>query len=161
VTSGNEVPWSEFTSIRPDLAADGRGLLYMFGVGLAFLSTVRPDGGPRVHPMCPMITEGRLLAFLIPSPKAVDLRRDPRYAMHSFPMEDNEDAFYLTGTAIEIGDTARRPALERAYRDERPQIPDLDLSDQSVFEFRIAACLLTRTTGHGDPSPDHVVWHAP
>jgi hypothetical protein len=25
-------------------------------VGLAFVATVRPDGGPRVHPMCPVIT---------------------------------------------------------------------------------------------------------
>jgi hypothetical protein len=36
---------------RPDLADASRALLYQFGVGLAFLSTVRPDGGPRVHPV--------------------------------------------------------------------------------------------------------------
>ena len=48
------VTWGGFSLERPDLAEAGRGLLYQFGVGLAFLATVRRDGGPRVHPMCPI-----------------------------------------------------------------------------------------------------------
>jgi hypothetical protein len=153
-----EVQWAELERVRPDLAIAGRELLYAFGVGLAFLSTVRRDGGPRVHPMCPVIHDGRLLAFLIPSPKARDLRRDPRYAMHSFPMENNEDAFYLTGDAREVHDTDHRAGIERLYLDERPHVPDLDLSDQDLFEFFIEMAMLTRTTGHGDPSPRHDIW---
>jgi hypothetical protein len=153
-----EVQWAELERVRPDLATAGRELLYAFGVGLAFLSTVRRDGGPRVHPMCPVIHDGRLLAFLIPSPKARDLRRDPRYAMHSFPMENNEDAFYLTGDAREVHDTDHRAGIERLYLDERPHVPDLDLSDQDLFEFFIEMAMLTRTTGHGDPSPRHDIW---
>jgi len=35
------------------------------------------------------------------------------------------------------------------------------MEDQDLFEFLIERCLLTRTTGHGDPSPRHVVWTAP
>jgi Pyridoxamine 5'-phosphate oxidase len=160
VTDGRErdVEWAELERVRPDLATAGRDLLYAFGVGLAFLSTVRRDGGPRVHPMCPVIHDGRLLAFLIQSPKARDLRRDPRYAMHSFPMEDNEDAFYLTGDAREVLDAHQRAEVEQLYLDERPHVPDLDLSDQSLFEFLIEMAMLTRTTGHGDPSPRHVIW---
>src|SRR6266704_3965772 len=46
---------------RPDFADAGRALLYQFGVGLAFLATVRRDGGPRVHPVCPLICHGGLL----------------------------------------------------------------------------------------------------
>jgi hypothetical protein len=45
--------WAEFAHARPDLGDADRRLLYQFGVGLAFLATVRADGGPRLHPMCP------------------------------------------------------------------------------------------------------------
>jgi hypothetical protein len=38
----------------------GRDLLYQFGVGLGFLSTVRRDGGPRVHPICPILHDDQL-----------------------------------------------------------------------------------------------------
>jgi hypothetical protein len=38
---------------RPDLADAGRGLLDKFGVGLAFLSTVRGDGGPMTLGLAP------------------------------------------------------------------------------------------------------------
>jgi hypothetical protein len=44
--------WADFQRVRPDLAEAGRRLLYQFGVGLAFLATVRADGGPRLHPRC-------------------------------------------------------------------------------------------------------------
>ena len=84
--------WAEFETGQPGLAAAGRTLFYQFGVGLAFLATVRRDGGPRVHPMCPIIDGGGLFAFIVPGPKQADLRRDGRYALHSFPCPDNEDA---------------------------------------------------------------------
>ena len=91
--------WAEFEKDRSDLATAGRALLYQFGVGLGFLATVRRDGGPRVHPMCPVIHGGGMYAFIVPGPKQADLHRDGRYALHSFPCEDNEDAFYCTGRA--------------------------------------------------------------
>jgi hypothetical protein len=56
--------WAEFQRVRPDLAEAGRRLLYQFGVGLAFLATVRADGGPRLHPMCPLVTDDALLGDL-------------------------------------------------------------------------------------------------
>jgi hypothetical protein len=37
--------WGEFALERPELAEAGRRMLYQFGVGLAFLATVRADGG--------------------------------------------------------------------------------------------------------------------
>jgi hypothetical protein len=130
-------------------------------VRLAFLATVRPDGGPRVHPMCPVLHYGGLYALLIPSPKRADHIRDRRYSMHSFPTDGDEDAFYLTGLAHVVDADARRAALIRQFLDERPTLgleePDLD--DQQAFEFDVTTCMLTRTTGHGDPNPRHVVWH--
>jgi hypothetical protein len=79
------ISWSDFQAQQPDLARQGADLLYHYGVGLAFLGTVRADGGPRLHPMCPLLTGTGLYAFIVPSPKQRDLHRDGRYAMHSFP----------------------------------------------------------------------------
>ncbi len=39
---------------------------------------------PRIHPICPAIASGSLLAFIGPSHKRDDLLRDGRYAMHTF-----------------------------------------------------------------------------
>jgi hypothetical protein len=155
------ITWGEFGTARPDLAQAGRDLLYQFGVGLAFLSTVRPDGGPRLHPFCPLVIEGRLVAHLIPSPKRDDLDRDPRYALHSFPAPENEDAFYLTGDTRPVADAglAERAAAqffaERNYDGE-----PAGFSDGRFFEFLIGRCLLTRTTGHDDWHPRHATWTA-
>ena len=40
------VTWAEFAAAEPELADAGRSQLYQFGVGLAFLATVRRDGAP-------------------------------------------------------------------------------------------------------------------
>jgi hypothetical protein len=154
--------WQDLHADRPDLADAGRALLYQFGVGLAFLGTVRPDSGPRLHPICPLFTDDRLFAFLVPSPKRDDLVRDARYALHSFPCPDNEDAFYLRGEARPQGDPSLRTQLIDQFLAERAQLALSadDLLEQRVFELDVDACLLTRTTGHGDPSPEHIIWHA-
>jgi hypothetical protein len=154
--------WEEFRKTRPDLADAGRALFYQFGgVGLGFLSTVRRDGGPRVHPMCPVITDVGIYALLIPSPKLNDLVRDGRYALHSFPCVDNEDAFYITGRAEIRGDAALRDQIERQFLDERSwDAPPPGFDVQAPVEFRIDTCMLTRTKGHGDPDPQHTIWKA-
>ena len=43
------VTWNELAAAEPELAETGRSLLCQFGVGLAFLATVRKDGAPN-HP---------------------------------------------------------------------------------------------------------------
>jgi hypothetical protein len=135
--------------------------MYQYGVGLAFLATVRSDGGPRVHPMCPLIADAGLFAFLIPSPKREDLHRDARYAMHSFPADQNEDAFYLTGTAHPVGDADVRWALQDQFMRERElRDPPSGFGDQELFVFGIERCLYTVTRGHGDTDPRHVTWRA-
>jgi hypothetical protein len=91
---------------RPDLAAVGRALFYNFGIGLGFLARVRPDGGPRVHPISVIVTSHGLYGFILPGPKLNDLRRDGRYALHSetIPPPRQDAGFYVTGGAIEISD---------------------------------------------------------
>ena len=155
------ITWGAFEDERPDLAAAGRALLYQFGVGLAFLATTRADGGPRVHPMCPVLTDRALYAFIVPSPKRADLHRDGRYAMHSFPADDNEDAFSVSGTATLVGDTGRVATMAAQYSSERAMTgPPEALDSWELFEFLLERALLTTTTGHGDPSPHHTSWRA-
>src|SRR5262245_24393908 len=91
--------WIEFEKDSPAMAAAGRKLLYQFGPGLGYLATVRRDGGPRLHPICPTLHEGRLYGLIGPSPKQGDLLRDGRYALHTFPCPEVDDEFYLTGRA--------------------------------------------------------------
>ena len=86
--------WKDFATATPKIAAEGERLLHQFGIGLAFIATTRKDGGPRLHPCCPLIADGRLYVFVTgPSPKRFDLERDGRYALHSFPPADNDDEF--------------------------------------------------------------------
>jgi hypothetical protein len=151
--------WSDFKAEQPELARQGADLLYHFGVGLAFLGTVRSDGGPRLHPMCPLVTDTGLYAFIVPSPKQRDLHRDGRYAMHSFPLEDNEDAFYLSGVASSVSDAGVRGLLGQQFADERSTfgLPPPG-EEQHLFEFQVEAAMLTRTSSHGDPEPRHTIW---
>lgn len=153
--------WAEFQRVRPDLAAAGRRLLYQFGVGLAFLATVRADGGPRLHPICPLVTDDALLGFLQPSPKRADLHRDGRYALHAFPPEDNEDAFSVNGRAVLVDDRTRRQAATAQFLAERKLTaapPDFDAQD--LFEFYLQRCPWTQTSGHGDWNPRHTIWRS-
>jgi hypothetical protein len=156
-----ELSWSQLTEQQPGLAEAGRNLLYQFGVGLAFLATVRPDGGPRLHPFCPVLVEGRLLGHIIPSPKRADLHRDGRYALHSFPCEGNEDAFYLTGHAVPAtSEELVRAAAAQFLAERKLDAGPPGFADGEFFEFLISRCLLTRTDGYGDWHPRHTVWDA-
>jgi hypothetical protein len=153
------VTWTAFTHERPDLAGAGKALLYQHGVGLAFIATMRPDARPRLHPMCPLLSDVGLFAFIIPSPKQGDLRRDGVYAMHSFPCPQNEDAFFITGQARLVTSPDIREVLSAQFVQERSQFPVMPpAEDDTLFAFDIDSCLLTRTTGHGDPNPQHTVW---
>jgi hypothetical protein len=156
-----ELHWEQFASLRPELAEAGRELLYQFGVGLAFLSTVRRDGGPRLHPICPVLVSGRLLGHIIPSQKRTDLRRDPRYALHSFGSPANEDAFYVTGRAEPVSDAGLAATAAAQFLAERGIETEPDgFADGEFFEFLLGRCLVTRTTGHGDWHPQHHTWAA-
>lgn len=109
------VTWKEFAVTEPDLADVGRSLLFQFKVGLAFLATVRKDGAPRLHPVCPVLSADRLFVLIIPtSPKRHDLLRDGRYALQTFPQpKPGSDEFYIAGKAVGVGDPAVRAGILR------------------------------------------------
>ncbi len=99
--------WKEFMQQSPALAEFGK---IRFASGVAYLGTTRPDGGPRVHPVTPIVGE-QLFLFMEPtSPKGKDLQRDPRYTLHC-SVEDSGGGggeFYVRGRATLVSDTAVR-----------------------------------------------------
>ncbi len=82
--------------------------------------------------------------------------------MPSFSRANNQDAFCLTGAAHLVVDPEVRSRLSELFVSERqaPGVPTPS-RDELFFGFAIASCLLTCTTGHGDPHPVHTVWRAP
>jgi hypothetical protein len=154
--------WREFADECPDIAENGLDLLFQHEVGLAYLATVRADGGPRVHPISPLLAKHLLLAFIIPSPKRDDLLRNGLYSMHSFPTRDNDDAFVLSGRAAVITDPVIVGAARDVYLTARrmPQAPP-DFDTEKLFEFRIESALHTKTKGWADRSPEHTTWRLP
>ncbi len=152
------VSWGEFAAAAPDLAAAGQPLLYQFGPGLGFLATVRGDGGPRLHPVCPFLHDSGLYVFVVPSPKQEDLLRDGRYALHSFPPEDRDDEFYVTGQALAVLDPERiaQAAITQAGTGIGRFEPDV------LFELRIERVLHAAygPRGPGSFPPRYARWSA-
>ena len=131
------VSWSEFASDEPRLAEAIRALMQQYGPGLGYLATVRADGGPRVHPVSPVITDEGLFCFVVDSAKRRDLERDGRYALHSYPPEESDDEAYVTGRAHLVTDPAVVSRLADALR-ASPEV------DWRLFEFSIETAMLRR-----------------
>ena len=98
--------WGEFETASPALAGTGLRLLYQGSdLASAFLATVAPDGGPRVHPVFPVVSGGQLWLFIVNmSPKYRDLVRNGRFALHLFPLPEGGEEFYVRGRAEPIED---------------------------------------------------------
>lgn len=113
------VTWHHFDAAEPALAAFA---LDRLAGRVAYLATVRPDGGPRVHPVTPIIGAGHMFVFMEPtSPKGRDLQRDGRYALHC-GVEDNSGGageVIVQGTA-EFIDAPERRALAVASSSYQP-----------------------------------------
>jgi hypothetical protein len=153
--------WNAFAALRPDLAAQGRAMFYEHGIGLGFLATVRTDGGPRVHPICPILTDSGLYGFIVRGPKLSDLHRDPRYSLHSetFGPPNHDDAFAVTGVAQWVEDDDLRRVLTRQFLAERQlSEPWPGFDQQELIEFTFDRCLLTLTQARAGFSDGHTVW---
>ena len=123
--------WHEFATARPDLAEIGLELLPPCGI--AYLGTVRRDGGPRVHPVCPVIGGGRLFVGIGPnSPKTNDLCRDPRCVLHALPGDDDAE-FVIRARAVQVADPVGRELFETACRDAGVTVE----ADGPAFELLI------------------------
>ena len=143
--------WAQFEIDAPGLAMEGKRLFYQFGVGLGFLATIRENGGPRLHPICPILAAGGLYAFIVPSPKLTDLRRDGRYALHCYPPEELDDEFCVMGRATEVADPAVRAQVAAAYHHP--------VQEQWIlFGFDVERCLHAKYRYRGDWPPTYTKW---
>ncbi len=136
--------WREFAAADPGLAASIRALLHQYGRGMAYLATVRADGGPRVHPVSPIVTDEGLFCFVIASPKRDDLNRDGRYALHAFPAECSDAEAVVTGRARQVIDVSIVDNLAREHR-------AAEGIDWTLFEFSVETAMLHRHTPLAPP----------
>jgi hypothetical protein len=137
--------WAEFKAAAPELAAAGERLLRATGEGIAFLSTVRKDGGPRLHPVMPVLAGGALHVFVVTMGyKYRDLLRDGRYALHALPPAEGAEEFYITGTARPRAGATEREMVRAATGD---RLGGHDF--EALFALDVAAALHTRWENWG------------
>lgn len=125
--------WKEFAKASPEIADFGK---HRFQSGVAYLGTIRTDGGPRVHPVTPIVGE-QLFIFMEPtSPKGKDLQRDSRYTLHCGVenMEGGGGEFSVRGHATLVTDAAiRAEAVAAASYTPRERYILFVLSVDSAF----------------------------
>ena len=149
--------WAEFEAAAPQLASKGRALIYQYGAPLAFMATVRLDGGPRLHPICPVVAEGGLWAYVLrDSPKGADLRRDGRFALHAFLPEKVDDEFFVRGVAKPVDpEPSLHEALVAAAKPATVGGPD-----EQLFQLRLERVLLATYEYRGQWPPAYDKWAA-
>jgi hypothetical protein len=140
--------WKEFEETAPEMARFGARRM---SERVMYIGTVRRDGYPRVHPFTPFVSSGHLFAFMEPtSPKAHDLQRDGRYAIHSLVKDWNgtDGEFSISGRARLVEDQETRAVAARGC----PYTP----ADRYVcFEFSVEECL---TNHYVDGKPQFARW---
>ena len=143
---GTVASWADVVSAEPDFAERVSHLLTSHKH--LTLATLRKDGSPRISGTELQIKDGDLwLGMMTRSMKALDLRRDPRLALHSpsvDPPREGEESAWLgdakvAGQGVEV---TKGDSPKNGHR----------------FRIDITEVVLTRV---GDP-PDHLViasWH--
>ncbi|MEV6231932.1 pyridoxamine 5'-phosphate oxidase family protein [Saccharopolyspora shandongensis] len=140
--------WQEFAEQAPELAESVRARLE--AAKHHVLATLRRDGSPRVSGTevswrGPDLTMGSMPG----ARKALDLRRDPRFALHTNPDDGSMAApdAKIAGRAVEVTDDELRAWVEEA----KPPSEDSHL-------FRLDLTEVT-TTGLADDRTHLVIRH--
>ena len=148
------VTWAEFAAGAPEIAAEGRRLIYARGDGEALLATVRGSEPPRIHPINVAIIGERLYAFVIAaSPKRRDLEEDGRFAIHTHQDPTVPSEVMVRGRARLIGEGPDRSRIAEAWAfevDER----------YTLFEFSIESALLGARTSADEWPPRYTAWRS-
>jgi Pyridoxamine 5'-phosphate oxidase len=149
--------WDEVAAAAPELASRARARFDAHRHKV--LATLRKDGSPRVSGIEANFSQGELWLGMMPgSHKALDLRRDPRLALHSASVDPPEDPAKfegdakLAGRAEEITDLARVQEIlsgEGQAAGEDPPEP----GSFHLFRVDVTELVVIRI---GDP-PDHLV----
>ncbi|MEU5538211.1 pyridoxamine 5'-phosphate oxidase family protein [Streptomyces sp. NPDC020362] len=114
--------WAAFTTAAPELAeiAEERFGAHRHHV----LATLRKDGSPRTSGLEVRFLDGELWLGMMPdSLKALDLLRDPRFALQANPGEDTGMGggdVRVAGRAFEVVDTAVEGAYVKEVEPPQP-----------------------------------------
>ena len=134
--------WHDFERSEPDLA--DRVRVRFAGHPHAVLATLRRDGSPRLSGMEAPIRDGHLwLAMMRDSRKAADVRRDPRFSMHSSPDDENLPA----GDARVDGRALAATEAETAVFVAGHRLGIDDPAAMELFTASVERVVLTRVTG--------------
>jgi len=137
--------WADIERTEPVFAAAVRGRLDAHVHKT--IATLRADGSPRISGIETILADGELWVGSMPGArKALDLRRDPRYALHSGsadPPEWQGDA-KLSGQAAEITAADRQAEIFGARSADAPP------PDSLLFRLGIELASLVRLNPDGD-----------
>ncbi len=132
--------WQEVLAAEPDLAERARAA---FDAHVhKTIATLRRDGSPRISGIEIRFAEGDVwIGSMMRAVKALDLRRDPRYALHSG--SDEPEAWQgdakIAGAAEEIQEQA---VLDRVYPSGDGE-PERRLDDMHLFRLEISELVWT------------------
>jgi hypothetical protein len=148
------VRWSEFAAAEPQLAEQGRGLIYRRGDGEGLFVTVAGDGLPRVHPINVGVVDGRLVAFIQDkSAKARDLESDGRYALHAVYDPGAPHEFLVRGRALRVTDPSTRTGIAQDWF--------FTVSDAyPLYELMVEHVVLGERPTADDWPPQYRFWRA-
>ena len=114
--------WATFSAAEPDLAAIVETRFGAFTHHI--LATVRADGSPRTSGLEVRFLDGELWLGMMPdSLKALDLRRDPRFALQANPGPGTEMGggdVRVSGRAVEVTDAAAKGAYSKEVEPPEP-----------------------------------------
>ncbi|MFD4622654.1 pyridoxamine 5'-phosphate oxidase family protein [Streptomyces sp. NPDC058475] len=115
--------WAALTTAEPDLAKTVEDRFGSFTHHV--LATLRKDGSPRTTGIEVRFLHGELWLGMMPdSLKALDLRRDPRFALQANPGAGTGMGggdVRISGRAIEVGDDERAAKAAYVKEVEPPQ----------------------------------------
>lgn len=130
--------WGDVVVAAGELAGAVQARLSVHGFGL--LATVRSDGSPRISG-CELQYSGEdlYLGMMGGSRKAMDLQRDPRFALHNASVDPNvaEGDAKIGGRAVEVIDPDEIALWRAALPDDVPPGPfhlfRLDVTEMSLL----------------------------
>jgi hypothetical protein len=128
--------WSELLAAAPELgtALERRFSAHKF----VMLGTLRRDGSPRISGIEVKFAGGELWLGMMPdSVKSQDLRRDPRLALHSAPvdLELADGDAKVNGRAIAVDDPAALAVFDEVP-DSGADVYRVDVTDASLVRVQ-------------------------
>jgi len=89
------------------------------------------------------------------SPKVHDLRRDGRFALHSFPIPEKDDEFFVAGTTRVVQDDRERAHVYDTYTAQ-----GTFTTDDTLFELLSERALHAAYERRGSWPPTYTRWRA-